>query len=250
MLLAVVKIPADAEARLRAAQVAGLAPADLDRRLVGTLPRVLLTGLSDATATELAGALEALGFVVVACDPRAAPGDGDRVVARAIELADRALVITDAQGEVHTCGRGAIDLYQRGLRMTRTSTKVTTSERRLDLGKALVTGGLLLTRKVEKTRVKTRENEDAFLLIRRNDGEPDVMLYERRIDYRFLGAEMLPSSHANLELVHRRLCALAPGAPTDERVADPGFVSGLPTTGADPVDLALLLVALARLKER
>jgi hypothetical protein len=250
MLLAVVKIPPHAEARRQAARLTELAPADLDRRLVGTLPRVLLTGLSEARAGELAAALEALGFVVVTCDPRAVPGDGDRVVARAIELADRALVITDAPGDVHTCGREAMDLFQRGLRVTRTSTKVTTSERRFDVGKALVTGGLLLTRKVEKTRVKTRENEDAFLLIQRSDGEPDIILYERRIDYRFLGAEMLPSSHANLELVHRRLCALAPGVDTEGRVADPGFVAGLPASGADPVDLALLLVALARLKER
>ena len=39
--------------------------------------------------------------------------------------------------------------------------------------------------------------------------QPDIIIYERRIDYRFLGADMLPSSRGNLELVCARLRTLA-----------------------------------------
>jgi hypothetical protein len=210
----------------------------------------LLTGLAPDQAPALGGALEALGFQVVTCDPEAVPGDGDRVVARAIELADRALVITDAQGDTHTCSRAAIGWFQRGRRVLRKTTQVTSSERRLDVGRALLTGGLVLTKKVEKTTTKTSETPDAFVLVQRTDGEPDIMLYERRLGYRFLGADMAASSRANLDLVHARLSALAPDAATDDRVGQPGFISAMPTTRADPVDLALLLVTLARLRQR
>jgi len=65
-------------------------------------------------------------------------------------------------------------------------------------------------------------------------------------DYRFLGADKQPASHANLERTLVRLRALAPAAPVDDRVAKPGFVGGLPLTSCDPVDLALYLVTLAR----
>jgi hypothetical protein len=61
---------------------------------------------------------------------------------------------------------------------------------------------------------------------------------------------MQPSSHSNFELVWRRLSQLAPAGVMDDRVGKPGFVGGLPATAADPVDLALYLVALARTRER
>ena len=247
--MAVVSIPVEPDARKRAALLAELAPADLNRRLVGTLPRVLASGLSEERAAGLASELEALGFTVITCDPAAVPGDDERVIARRVDFADRALVVTDGQGNTHTCSPQTMGLFQRGVRHSRKSTKVTTSERRFAVGKALLTGGLLLTKKVEKTTVKTRESEEGLLLIQRTDGEPDIILYERRVNYEFLGPEMLPSSRGNLDLLWLRLCALAPAVATDDRAAQPGFVSGLPATSADPVDLALLLVALARLKE-
>jgi hypothetical protein len=104
----------------------------------------------------------------------------------------------------------------------------------------------MLTSKIQKQSVRTQESREAFLLLQRNDGEPDAIIYERRVDYRFLGADKQPASHANLERTLARLRALAPAAPVDDRVAKPGFVSGLPLTSSDPVDLALYLVTLAR----
>jgi hypothetical protein len=123
---------------------------------------------------------------------------------------------------------------------------IKSSERKLDMGKAILTGGLALTSKVEKTTTKRQESRESMLLVQRSDGEPDLIVYERRLDYRFLGSDKQPASHANLELTLQRLRALAPGAPLDDRVARPGFVMGLPLTQADPLDLALFLVSLAR----
>jgi hypothetical protein len=103
----------------------------------------------------------------------------------------------------------------------------------------------MLTSKVQKESVRTEEKREAFILLQRNDGQPDAIIYERRVDYRFLGADKQPASYANLERTLARLHALAPAASVDDRVAKPGFVSGLPLTASDPVDLALYLVTLA-----
>ncbi len=249
MLLVVARLAPSPEAAKRAAEVTGLAPADLSRRLVGILPRVLLPAAPADRAEELAVSLEELGFTVFTCDATAAPGDDDRVVARAIEIGSAGFVAIDGQGRRHDCPARAITCFQRGARVTRKSETVKTSERRLDIGKAVLSGGLMLTTKVEKTSVKTTLAQEPFVLVERRDGEPDVIIYERRMDYRFLGADMQPTSRGNLERLIARLRALAPAAAFDERLARPGFIAGLPLTSTDPVDLALFLVTLARTRE-
>jgi hypothetical protein len=241
MLVAIARIPEGTDVRVRAAQAAGLPLADLNRRLAGILPRVLFAGGAPDGVVQ---ALERLGFGLLTCEPGEIPDDAQRVVVRRIELAPGALVATDAKGQAHRCAAADIALLQRGMRVSKSTQTVKTSERKLDVGRAVLSGGLLLTKKVDKTDVKTTETSEPFLLVQRRDA-PDLILYERRIDYRPLGAEMQPASRGNLEVVWRKLGALAPDR-IDDRVARPGFVTGLPMTSADPVDLALVLVSLDR----
>jgi hypothetical protein len=165
---------------------------------------------------------------------------------RGIEVGPDGVTFLDGQGQAHACPTSAMALVQRGVRMSTATQKTETSERRLDVGKAVLTGGLLLTSKVKKESMHTQESREAFLLVARNDGEPDAIIYERRLDYRFLGADKQPSSFANLEKTLARLRALAPAVPVDDRLTRPGFVTGLPLVSADPVDLGLFLVSLAR----
>jgi hypothetical protein len=246
MLLVIASAPKDPSAQTQGARLAGLPPADFSRRLAGTLPRVLLSAAPVDQIGTLVNGFEALGFAAFSCDPAAAPGDDDRLLVRGIEMEAGALVFLDGHDNRHPCDAAAVSLIQRGVRVTTSSETVTTNERRLDMGKAILTGGLMLTSKVQKKSVKTEETRQPFLLLQRNDGQPDAIIYERRVDYRFLAAEKQPASHANLERTLARLRALAPGAPVDDRATKPGFVSGLPLTSCDPVDLALYLVTLAR----
>jgi hypothetical protein len=246
VLLAIARIPDGVDARTRAAAATGLALADLNRRLAGTLPRVLLAAVPADRGHELGDALVAIGFGVLTFDVAAVPTDEDRVVARRVELAPDTLIVADSKGQSHRCSGRAIALLQRGIRVTRTDQKTTTTERQLSVGKALLTGGMMLTKKVERTAHNAVEASEPFLLLGRGDGESDIILYERRIDYRHMGAEMQASSRANLERLWTWLCRLTPPEAVDDRLARPGFVAGLPPTAADPVDLALFMVTLAR----
>jgi hypothetical protein len=241
MLLAISRIPEGTDARARAAQAAGLALADLNRRVAGILPRVLFAGGAPAGLDQ---SLRALGFGVLTCEPTAVTGDDGRVLVRRIELSGGGAIATDAKGDAHRVGSAEIALLQRGMRVSRSAETVKTSERKLSVGRAVLSGGLMLTKKVEKTAEKVTETSEPFLLVQRR-GESDLIFYERRIDYRALGAEMQPASRANLEVVWKKLCALAPDR-VDVRVARPGFVTGLPVTSVEAVDLALALVALDR----
>jgi len=246
LLLVIANAPKDPAVRMRAAQLVGLPAADFTRRLAGTLPRVLLATAPVDQVGAFVDELESLGFAAFACDPTTAPDDEDRVLVRGIDVKAGALAFLDGKGEAQPCLGPAVSLIQRGVRVITTSETVKTTERRLDFGKAILTGGLMLTSKVQKQSVRTEEKREAFILLQRNDGQPDAIIYERRVDYRFLGADKQPASYANLERTLALLHALAPAAPVDDRVTKPGFVSGLPLTASDPVDLALYLVTLAR----
>ncbi len=246
MLLAIAHSPGTPEALAGAARVTSLAAADLTRRLTGILPRVLLPALPSEQAEQMGEALEGLGFVALTCDAGAAPTDQDRVVARGLELRDQTAVFTDGQGRAHPCPAQALALIQRGTRVSVVAETVRTAERRFDLGKAVLTGGLAMTSTKRNAEQRHREQREAMLLLQRNDGEPDIALYERRFDYRFLGDAKGPASFGNLESTLNRLRALAPGATLDDRALRPGFVTGLPLTSVDPLDLAYFLVSLAR----
>ena len=223
----------------------GLAAADVRMRLGGVLPRVVASDADGDALAAAARALDALGLQTVTCDPQAAPGDDERIIGRRVEVDGDVLQVWDATQTCHECPRQQIALVQRGVRTSVEKQTVTTTQRRLDLGRIVMSGGLMLTKKTAQTSTQTTETRESFLLVQRADGAEDLILYERRLDYRFLGAAMQPSSHANFDQLVARVRAFCPGAPFDERVAQPAFVNALPTTVADPTDLALYLVALS-----
>jgi hypothetical protein len=250
VLLAVIRTPQpiaalSADAMKSVAAAAGLAAADVRMRLSGVLPRVLLSEREADNLDGAAAALGRLGFATVICDPAAAPTDDDRIIGRRVAVDGEVLQIWDGADTCHELPRPAIALVQRGLRTSTETTTTTTTQRKFDAGRALLSGGLMLTRKATQTTTQTTETRELFLLIQRRDGAPDVILYERRLDYRFLGAEMQPASRANFDRLLARLRAFCPRTPFDERAGQPGFLRALPSTSAEPTDLGLYLIALA-----
>ena len=244
MFITLGRLPDHPTAIARAARVAGLAPSDAARLLAGTFPRILLRVAADPNA--LITALTAEGFLAWASDPAQVATDARRVIVRDLAWTADGCLAKDAQGATHACPLAAVRLLQRGAR-THTSTEVEkTTTRKLDLGRAVLSGGMLLTKKVTQTTERTVHAKEPFLLVQRGDGEPDLMLYQHRMSYQCLGAEMGPATLANLGLLTARFQKLCPQAPLDDRVGRPGFVAGLPMMTTDPVDLGLFLVSEAR----
>jgi hypothetical protein len=245
MFLAVVRMPEVPDPIARAAAAVGLVRADAQRRLAGILPRVIL--VDDAAAVDSAkAALDAAGFRTIAFDPRLAPGADDRVLARSLRIEGSELVAISGVGveTEHGVPLHSVALMQRAIGQTATSHTSTTRERRFALGSAVLTGGLKMTKTVERTVSSTTETRESLLVLQRRDGE-DVMLAEHRLDYRFLGAELQPTSHASFEATVARLRRAAPRARYDDRAARPGFVAGLPSCPGDRLDVALYLLRLA-----
>lgn len=244
MFVAVARIPPSSEALSKAAAIAGLAVADVSRSLAGTLPRVLLRATEEGP--RIAGALEAAGFIAFAAENAEVATDKERIVARSLELSSSGLVALEGNGRRQECPVSAIEAILRGVRLVESTEVIKTTERKLALGKALLTSGLSVTKKVETISERTTATKEAFLLLQRRDGAADIMLYERRLDYGCLGPELVPSTYGNLVTLLARLRALAPAAALDDRITRPGFLTGLPLMALDPMDLAVFLVRRAR----
>jgi len=244
MFITLGRLPNHPAAIPRIAQLAGLAPSEAARLLAGTFPRILLRTVADPGI--LLTALAAEGFVAWASDPAQVPTDARRVIVRGLTWTADGFLAQDAQGAVHACPLAAIWLIQRGAR-THSSTEVEkTTTRKLNLGMAVLSGGLIMTKKVTQTTERTTQAKEPFLLVQREDAAPDLMIYEHRMSYQCLGKEMGQGTLANLGLLTAKFKTLCPRAPLDDRVGRPGFVAGLPPLGVDPVDLGLHLVAEAR----
>lgn len=246
MFVAVARIPDDPASLPQAAAIAGLAQVDATRLLTGTLPRVLVRGTKEGP--RLVAALGAAGFIAFAAEPSAIPTDRHRVVARNLTFTPGGIVVVDLRGQEQACPATSIAALLRGIRHLESSETVKHTEHKLDIGKAILTSGLAITKKVEVTSERRTSSREPFLLIQRSDGQPAIILYEQRLNYQGLGAGLQPSRAANFLALIERLRALAPAAALDERMLRPGFLAGLPPLSADPADLALFLVteALAR----
>jgi hypothetical protein len=240
VFVAVARIPSEPSALARAAAIAGLAAPDAARLLAGTLPRILVR--KAVNPDRMVAELEKAGFAAFAAEPVA---DGRRLTARQLELGPEALVATDALGRTERCPWADVRAILRGVRILETTELTRTTERKVAPVKAIITGGLSITKKVETTTERTTATKEGFLLVQHSDG-PGILLPERKLDYRCLGAGLQPSTHGNLMALLERLKAAAPHAPVDDRILRPGFLTGLPPLGQDPAELAILLVTRAR----
>jgi hypothetical protein len=245
VFLAVARLPADSTAPSRAATALAVALPDFVRRLTGPLPRVLLTAADPVVVERGAEALRALGYGVVTVDPAEVPGDTDRLVPRTLRFDPEALIAIDTLGLEHPCPWAAIGLVQRALRPRVEVETTTTSRKELSLSRSVMSGGLVNRRTVTETKTNRTEAREALVVVHRTDGGRDVALYEKRLDFRFLGAEMQVVGFANLERTVAWLRARVPHLRVEDRVGRPGFLAGMPTGSVDPVDLGLEIVRRA-----
>ncbi|HEX9082303.1 MAG TPA: hypothetical protein VF768_08485, partial [Holophagaceae bacterium] len=140
--LAIARCPEGPDALARLAALTGLARVDATRLLTGTLPRVLL--MNTPEGDRLVADLEAAGFRAFAANPSDVPTDRDRIVARRLAFAPGGCTVTDAQGQDHPCLGSAVAALVRGYRTVDSTEIEKTTERKLDLGKAILTSGLMV----------------------------------------------------------------------------------------------------------
>jgi hypothetical protein len=233
---------------------------DLRMRLGGPLPVVVAVTEDSSAATELRSKLREMGHGAVACDlARVSPASA-MCCPRELELG--AMTLT-----AHDPDRGSTELAYHDIAAIvwarhATTTLTTTEEkrRRFSVGRAMLTGGLMVSKAttVRGARAEEETQEQVVYLFRRS-GEGHVLLHEGQLRYGGLGAARTPTRSQNFRVLVDLLRTRATGALFDARLATshprtetapPGTPGSAALSGVDVTDLTAHLVVIARLQDQ
>ena len=227
---------------------------DLRLRLAGGLP-VVFAQLEDGM--EAAGHVEFLrarGHGAVACDAEAIPGPEDQLVPVDFELTATALRGISTRGRRFELPYTEILAMVHVACVTSAEHSVTMQEKKFAPGRAVLSGGMVLRKKVNRVdKTVVQDQEQMIYMFCRSHAAPYVWK-ELTLRYEGLGDQRQLATAQNFATLSKRLRTLAPHAFYDQRLlthkrrADISVFAGsarerrLETSNARENDLAAFLL--------
>jgi hypothetical protein len=201
------------------AQALGLSLVEARGRLHGEGARVVAVHADRARAEAGLAALESHGFdgLILGVEERKLD-ERETLVADGFELHPESFEVRTQRAGSLGLPYHAIRLLVRGLRIAHSAHTDTESKRVVSLGKALVTGGVMFTKKVQTSTTRLEEERTHFLRVF-TVGRPPVDLPENELLYQGLGAAMQATRAANFATLVRELQDRAGNAAFDDRLA-------------------------------
>ena len=227
--VAIVKTPQRLEeAAAAVAAATGLTLAESRMRL-SPEPPALLARLEDGAAEALVAALRTAGLAVLAIDAHV-PTDSARTIAQRVAFTAEAVTFAPRFGEAMEIALPDVIAVLRGSREARSEVARTEKSTSLSLGMAVATGGLRVTRTSTKTYHSSDTSLQQVILVYARDGRSAAVV-EGLVDFTCLGADLQPSSTANMVALGRWLREQAKHAFHDDRLLRLGrrplpFVAG------------------------
>lgn len=183
----------------------------------GRGPSVIDVFQDDKKAEDCAGKLRANGFDAVILRHEEIESDRARFLVRNFEFTGGSLYLESRQMQnfIMPCHDIRLILYGAGI-MVHTEYE-TVKERKFNVGRALMTNGLVMTR-TESHKVRTeKEESERFLYIYSPDRQT-VVFRENALQYHSLGKALQPSRAANFNHLVTELRRLSPLAAFDDRL--------------------------------
>lgn len=207
-------------------------------------PAVVASYAEIEAAWACAGRLRANGISPLVLARDEVETDARRFVVRAFELGRQGLTAVSRRGESLDLPYGEIDLLLRGVRVDEQTDLKTTEERKFSAGRALLTGGLMLTKTTRKLEQVTREDREDFFHLY-SPGRPPLAFRARSINYQSLGAALQPSTSANFAALIEALRGSLTRARYDDRLANSQARARLlgPGLAENHLDVAISLLA-------
>ncbi|MFY9822424.1 MAG: hypothetical protein WAM82_13655 [Thermoanaerobaculia bacterium] len=170
-------------------------------------------------AWACAGRLRANGFSPLLISPEEVESNASRFQVRTFTLGGQGFTAVSRRGETAEIAYREIDLILRATRLEERTELKTTEQRKFSPGRALVTGGLILTKKTRKVEQVTTEERDELVQLY-GDGRPPVVFHASGLNYQSLGTALQPSVAANFAQLIARLRQATPHARYDDRLAN------------------------------
>lgn len=223
----------------------GITAFEARQRMVGGGPAVVASFADPGQARALAGRLGQGGLTALVIDAAAVHGGGGRFNVRRFQLGARSLCIEAADGRSAEIPYGEIDLLLAGTGISGQTETVKVTERKLSLGATIMSGGIPVTRKVERREEVTTEQRTKLLYLYAGS-RPQIVFSQSGMTYDGLGSAMKMSRELNFAFLTAELHRLAPGARCDDRLinrAGQVRVLGVALNAETHLDLAAEILA-------
>jgi hypothetical protein len=229
--------PVETEAPILAAEL-GIVVYEAALLLRAPSPSIVLRTDDRGRAVALLGALRQRGHDSVACDTNAVVASSDMHFVRSFVLDADALV--DA-GE--RLPYGSITALVRAVHSARIETTEKSNSKKISIGRAALTGGLLATKNVATERTRVSDAREHVLYVFASSPRPWIVV-SSRARYDGLGEPLRPMQLENFERFVSVLRERCPTAAYDDRLV------AVKTADAETADLLANLVALAITRSR
>ncbi len=149
-------------------------------------PAVVATYGEIEPAWACAGRLRANGFAPILITPEDVESNASRFVVRSFTLSGEGITAVSRRGETIELAFREIDLFLKATRIDERTEVKTTEQRKFSAGRALLSGGLMLTKKTRKAEQVTTEELDEFFQLY-TDGRLPLVFHASGLNYQPLG---------------------------------------------------------------
>ena len=196
----------------------GMLAYDLRQRLAGGIPAVFATVGDGMVADGHMQFLRSRGHGAVTCDADAVPTTEDQLVPCDFELSAAAVRGSFTQSRRFELPYAEIFALVHAASVTSDEHTVTTQEKKISLGRAVLSGGMMFRKKVERIDKKvTAEQQQILYMFCRAQPTPYVWK-ELTLRYEGLGDDRKQTTAQNFATLSERLRARAPHAFYDRRL--------------------------------
>ena len=186
-------------------------------RVSGSGPLMIATFGERTAADEVNRKLEASGLTTVMISDEESASAQKEFPVRTFRFNDHTLHAESRQQETLAVDYRTIFLIIRGTGIKQETSIETTKERKFDLGKAVLTGGLIISKTVKTTERKITEEREGFLFVYA-EGVLPLVFREGALDYSSFGPALQPSRIANFTALLAEIRRRSPQARFDDRL--------------------------------
>lgn len=195
----------------------GLTTFDVRQRLIGGGPSVVACFAEQQPARELAETMERNGARASVVDATAVRMRSGFAVVRRFVFEARSLTIETHTGQRETIPYEEMALLLAGTSVVGFNETKTVVEKKLSLGKTLLSGGIPMTTKVERQEIVSTEESEEMLYLYAHD-RPTAIFSLNGLNYDGFGPEMKMSRKLNFSYLISQLRLHAAGVVFDDRL--------------------------------
>jgi hypothetical protein len=202
----------------------GLTAYEARQRMIGGGPAVVASFADQGQARAVAERLNQGGLAALIIDAASLRAGAGHFIVRRFVLGERSLSIESGEGQSAEIPYREIGLILPGTSIVGRSETVT--ERKWSVSKTLLSGGIPITKKVERQETVKGEESEKVLYVYAA-GRPQIVFRQSAMTYDGLGAAMKMSRELNFAFLTAELRRLTPDALYDDRLLNLGGQSRL-----------------------